>query len=186
MSANETATSPIEYYANEMLNNDIGFTNRTNTQLSVLCDFFITKWKNVIDSSNNLNKEFQNNATDFTKDVRLVFSVVDHVITNKANIEELNKHIEFEADDETLTELIKFNEFNRCVKTLSKITKDDILNGYPSYINIFNSAIEYIVTKNNEMEKLNETIKTSVKETLSKVNETLSKMDEMISQKKYV
>ncbi len=182
MPVNETVISPIEYYANEMMDNENGFTKHTNKQLSVLCDFFITKWKNIIESSNNLNNEFQDNAVDFSKDVRLVFSVFDHVITNQANIEELYKHIEFEADDETLTELINFNEFTRNIKTLSNITKDDVLNGYPSYI----SAIEYIVTKNNEMEQFNKTIKTSVKETLAKVNETLSKMDEMISQKKFV
>ena len=185
MSVNETVISPIEYYANKMMDNDNGFTKYTSKQLSVLCDFFITKWKMVIESS-DFKAEFRDNAVDFTKDVRLVFSVVDHVITNQANIEELHKHVEFEADDETLTELIKFNEFTRNIKTLSNITKEDVLNGYPSYINILTNAIEYIVTKNNEMEQLNETIKTSVKETLAKVNETLSKMDEMISQKKFV
>ena len=85
-----------------------------------------------------------------------------------------------------LTELIKFNEFSRNIKTLSNITEEQVLSGHPGYISILNNSIEYIVNKNIEMEQFNETINKSVKETLAKVNETLLKIDEMISQKKFV
>ena len=176
----------IEYYANKVINDNNEFTIYKSKQLSVLCDLFITKWKKTVDFSKKRNNNLHDKVVDFTKDLRLVFTGVNHVINNNIKNEDIGLDAELEADDELLTELIKFNEFSRNIKTLSNITEEQVLSGHPGYISILNNSIEYIVNKNIEMEQFNETINKSVKETLAKVNETLLNIDEMISQKKFV
>ena len=111
--------SPLEYYSNIIMENDTKLTEQTDKDLMMIHKIFIDKWFNK-------QSEVNNRITEFSSDLKLVFLAMDKVYNDEDEINELNKEMENETNENDLKELEEFHKFRHNIKLLTNITEDNI------------------------------------------------------------